>query len=46
MQASYSCDWEGCPRAQKPFTKRHKMYNHLRTHTGERPYVCPKEGKE
>ncbi|KAG2176019.1 hypothetical protein INT44_000498 [Umbelopsis vinacea] len=43
-KASYSCNWEGCARAQKPFTKRHKMYNHLRTHTGERPYVCHKEG--
>ncbi|KAI8388301.1 uncharacterized protein BYT42DRAFT_485872, partial [Radiomyces spectabilis] len=41
-KATYSCEWEGCPRNQKPFTKRHKMYNHLRTHTGERPFVCPK----
>ncbi|KAI7854249.1 hypothetical protein BDC45DRAFT_441102, partial [Circinella umbellata] len=40
----YRCEWEGCPRNQKPFTKRHKMYNHLRTHTGERPFVCQKPG--
>ncbi|KAM3581795.1 hypothetical protein VKS41_005954 [Umbelopsis sp. WA50703] len=40
----YSCEWEGCPRNQKPFTKRHKMHNHVRTHTGERPYVCTVEG--
>ena len=39
-KACYSCDWQGCHRAQKPFTKRHKMYNHLRTHTGERPFKC------
>lgn len=44
-QPTYLCEWEGCPRNQKPFTKRHKMYNHLRTHTGERPFVCQKEGK-
>ncbi|RKP25539.1 hypothetical protein SYNPS1DRAFT_8239, partial [Syncephalis pseudoplumigaleata] len=36
----YSCQWEGCTRGDRPFTKRHKMHNHLRTHTGERPYQC------
>jgi hypothetical protein len=40
----YVCEWEGCTRGDKPFTKRHKMYNHLRTHTGERPYQCSIEG--
>ncbi|CAG8671791.1 4998_t:CDS:2 [Funneliformis caledonium] len=43
-KATYSCDWEGCTRGQKPFTKRHKMYNHLRTHTGERPFICSVNG--
>ncbi|KAI8978622.1 hypothetical protein BDB01DRAFT_799453 [Pilobolus umbonatus] len=40
-KASYLCRWRNCPRNDKPFTKRHKMNNHLRTHTGERPYECP-----
>ncbi|KAK9685380.1 hypothetical protein K7432_015515 [Basidiobolus ranarum] len=40
-KASYTCEWRECPRNQKPFTKRHKMYNHMRTHTGERPFQCP-----
>ncbi|KAI8889255.1 hypothetical protein K501DRAFT_282410 [Backusella circina FSU 941] len=39
-KATYYCCWKDCPRKQKPFTKRHKMHNHLRTHTGERPFVC------
>ncbi|ORZ08911.1 hypothetical protein BCR42DRAFT_424266 [Absidia repens] len=45
-KATYSCEWENCPRNQKPFTKRHKLYNHIRTHTGERPFVCKEEGCE
>ncbi|KAI9304551.1 hypothetical protein BJ944DRAFT_163355, partial [Cunninghamella echinulata] len=43
-KANYYCGWIGCNRHDKPFTKRHKMHNHLRTHTGERPFVCNATG--
>ncbi|KAF7726896.1 hypothetical protein EC973_008191 [Apophysomyces ossiformis] len=43
-KALYYCGWKDCSRTQKPFTKRHKMHNHLRTHTGERPFVCNEPG--
>nr|KAJ3417245.1 hypothetical protein HK105_001063 [Polyrhizophydium stewartii] len=39
-RASYICEWRGCSRLLRPFTKRHKVQNHVRTHTKERPFVC------
>lgn len=40
-KSSYLCLWKGCERNGRPFTKRHKVSTHLRTHTGERPFACP-----
>lgn len=39
-KSTYVCYWEGCERNCRPFVKRHKISNHLRKHTGERPYPC------
>jgi uncharacterized Zn-finger protein len=37
------CRFEGC---EKVFTKFHNFYDHLRCHTGEKPFVCTSPGCE
>ena len=34
------CYWKDCPRQMKPFKARYKLVNHIRVHTGERPFLC------
>lgn len=35
------CYWKECQRKMKPFKARYKLVNHIRVHTGERPFLCP-----
>jgi uncharacterized Zn-finger protein len=37
-KGSYTCHWEHCIRAQKPFSQRQKAIRHIRTHTGLKAY--------
>lgn len=36
----HTCYWQDCQRDGHPFKAKYKLVNHIRVHTGERPFPC------
>ncbi|KAH9475199.1 INO80 complex subunit 1 [Psilocybe cubensis] len=39
-KSNYTCEWTSCVRKGLPQTSRFALISHIRSHTGEKPFIC------